>query len=73
MIFLRFMNCQEVVMLFHYNLTELLEAKFTRHNPLRRVFCFTYSGLQSTGQPEQLAPAAPAEKTDGAQYQTSQF
>ncbi|EJJ8110125.1 hypothetical protein NKB10_005594 [Escherichia coli] len=24
-------------------------------------------------QPEQLAPAAPAETTDGAQYQTPQF
>ncbi len=33
----------------------------------------TYSGLQFARQPEQLAPAAPAETTDGAQKQISQF
>ncbi|WP_244598865.1 hypothetical protein [Escherichia coli] len=32
-----------------------------------------YSGLQFARQPERLTPAAPAEKTDGAQNQISQF
>ncbi|EFR16873.1 hypothetical protein ECDEC1C_1420 [Escherichia coli DEC1C] len=37
-------------------------------------FCFSWhSGLQFARQPEQLAPAAPAETTDGARYQITQF
>ncbi|EHU91988.1 hypothetical protein ECTW10246_2569 [Escherichia coli TW10246] len=37
-------------------------------------FVFSWhSGLQFARQPEQLAPAAPAETTDGARYQIIQF
>ncbi|EPO6325733.1 hypothetical protein ACUCL8_005406, partial [Escherichia coli] len=41
--------------------------------PLRWGFTLEPVYLYFIRQPEQLAPAAPAEKTDGARYQILQF
>ncbi|WP_192892640.1 hypothetical protein [Escherichia coli] len=43
------------------------------HNSDTDLAIRLHSGLQFARQPEHLTPAAPAEKTDGAQNQISQF
>ncbi|HHE2993259.1 TPA: hypothetical protein ACO4F7_004686, partial [Escherichia coli] len=61
-----------IILSFLYKSGILLSVCFSI--PASAGFVFSWhSGLQFARQPEQLAPAAPAETTDGARYQITQF
>ncbi|WP_143361199.1 hypothetical protein [Escherichia coli] len=70
----KFHNSDTDLAIRHERRSHAFKTDWYKHPPCtEEIGRALHSGLQFARQPEHLTPAAPAEKTDGAQNQISQF